>query len=352
VYRLTESHTVTHRPLGAGGTRRTPASDEPPWTWEEPRWRGLVERVRAGRSLRASSWPGGASVAVALSFDSDHETIPLRNGETHPGRLSQGEYGARVGVPRILGLLERHRVPASFFVPAVSALLHPDEVSVCVAAGHEIALHGWIHEWNTALSRVAESDLMQRSLQTLERLSGSRPVGIRTPSWDLSEATLDLIREMGLLYDSSLMADDEPYELLADGEPTGVVEIPVEWIRDDAPYLSMDRLTGTRPYTAPRLLLQLWIDEYEQARRDGGLFQLTLHPHIIGHRSRIIVLEQLLEHITATEGVWFARHDEVARHVSRGCGLTAPPGSAPRTAGEGHPEAADSGHRPLPPGCP
>jgi peptidoglycan/xylan/chitin deacetylase (PgdA/CDA1 family) len=352
VYRLTESHTVTHRPLGAGGTRRTPASDEPPWTWEEPRWRGLVERVRAGRSLRASSWPGGASVAVALSFDSDHETIPLRNGETHPGRLSQGEYGARVGVPRILGLLERHRVPASFFVPAVSALLHPDEVSVCVAAGHEIALHGWIHEWNTALSRVAESDLMQRSLQTLERLSGSRPVGIRTPSWDLSEATLDLIREMGLLYDSSLMADDEPYELLADGEPTGVVEIPVEWIRDDAPYLSMDRLTGTRPYTAPRLLLQLWIDEYEQARRDGGLFQLTLHPHIIGHRSRIIVLEQLLEHITATEGVWFARHDEVARHVSRGCGLTAPPGSAPRTAGEGHPEAADSGHRPPPPGCP
>ncbi len=285
--------------------------------WEEPRWRGFVERVRAGRGLKPSAWPGGSGVAVALSFDSDHETIPLRNGETHPGRLSQGEYGARVAVPRILEILERHRVPASFFVPAVAALLHPDEMKTCVAAGHEIAVHGWIHEWNTTLSRTAERDLLQRSIEVLERLSGSRPVGIRTPSWDLSEATLDIIREMGLLYDLSLMADDDPYELLVAGEPTGIVEIPVEWIRDDAPYLTMDRLTATRPYTPPRMLLQLWIDEFEQARRSGGLFQLTLHPHVIGHRSRIIVLEQLLEHIAAMKGVWFARHDEIARYVSR-----------------------------------
>jgi len=113
--------------------------EDQPWAWDEARWRGYVERVRAGRSLKPHAWPGGAEVAVALSFDSDHETIPLRNGETHPGKLSQGEYGARVAVPRILRLLDHHRVPASFFVPAVSALLHPGEIGACVAAGHEIA---------------------------------------------------------------------------------------------------------------------------------------------------------------------------------------------------------------------
>jgi peptidoglycan-N-acetylglucosamine deacetylase len=231
------------------------------WAWPEPVWRAHVDRVRAGRSLKPASWPGDARVAVALSFDSDHETISLRNGETHPGKLSQGEYGARVAVPRVLRLLEHHGAPATFFVPAVSALLHPDEVGNCVAAGHEIALHGWIHEWTTRLDRETERDLMARSIEVLERISGSRPLGIRTPSWDFSEHTLELIREAELTYDSSLMADDEPYELVANGEPTRIVEIPVEWIRDDAPYLTMDRQTATRPYTPPRQLLQMWLDE-------------------------------------------------------------------------------------------
>jgi peptidoglycan/xylan/chitin deacetylase (PgdA/CDA1 family) len=296
---------------------RSGDTSEPPWAWKEERWRSTVERVRAGRSLRPSQWPGGADVAVALSFDSDHETIPLRDGETHPGKLSQGEYGSRMGVPRILALLEQHGAAATFFVPAVSALLHPVDITTYVAAGHEVALHGWIHEWNTRLDRATERDLLLGSIDVLERLSGSRPAGIRTPSWDFSEHTLDLIREANLIYDSSLMADDEPYELLAGGEPTGIVEIPVEWIRDDAPYLTMDRYSGTRPYTPPRDLLQIWIDEFDQAREERGLFQLTLHPHIIGHRSRIIVLAQLLDHIVSSGAVWFARHDDIARLVAQ-----------------------------------
>jgi peptidoglycan/xylan/chitin deacetylase (PgdA/CDA1 family) len=223
-------------------------------------------------------------------------------------------------VPRLLRLLDHHRVPATFFVPAVSALLHPEEIPACVAAGHEIALHGWIHEWNTVLDRATERDLLLRSIAVLERLGGSRPTGIRTPSWDFSDHTLDLIREAQLTYDSSLMADDEPYELLAAGEATGIVEIPVEWIRDDAPYLTMDRYSGVRPYTPPRQLVQIWIDEFDQARQQRGLFQLTMHPHLIGHRSRIVVLEQLLEHITAAGGVWFATHNEVARTVAASLG--------------------------------
>jgi peptidoglycan/xylan/chitin deacetylase (PgdA/CDA1 family) len=286
------------------------------WRWDEARWRGYVERVRAGRSLAPPAWPHGARVAVALSFDSDHETSALRDGETSPGRLAQGEFGARVGVPRILGLLAEHGIAATFFLPAVSALLHPGEARRCTEAGHEVGVHGWIHERNTLLSPAEERDLVARCLDTLERESGVRPVGIRTPSWDFSDHTLDIIRELGFLYDSSLMADDAPYELMADGAPTGIIEIPVEWIRDDAPYLSMNRYGGLRPYMAPRHLLQIWRDEFDAAYEDGGVFQLTCHPHIIGHRSRITILRQLVAYIAHRGDVWFATHEQVASHVA------------------------------------
>jgi peptidoglycan-N-acetylglucosamine deacetylase len=283
-----------------------------PWQWDEETWRGHVDRVRAGERLVPKSWPGGARVAVALSFDSDHETIPLRDGETRPGKLAQGEYGSRVAAPRILALLAEFGVPATFFMPAVSALLHPQEVEAYAAGGHEVAVHGWIHERNMLLDRADELDLTGRAIEVLQKLSGVRPVGIRTPSWDFSDNTLAIIEQLGLRYDSSLMADDEPYELLAEGRRTGIVEIPVEWIRDDAPYLMMERYGALRPYTPPRQLFEIWRDEFDAAYAEGGLFQLTLHPHIIGHRSRSVVLRDLLAHVNGQADVWFATHAEIA----------------------------------------
>jgi peptidoglycan/xylan/chitin deacetylase (PgdA/CDA1 family) len=287
-------------------------TEREPWQWDEATWRGHANRVRAGARLVPERWPGGARAAVGISFDPDHETIPLRDGETRPGKLAQGEYGARVAVPKILRMLAEHEVPASFFMPAVSALLHPAEVEAYAAGGHEVGVHGWIHERNMLLAREDELDLTGRALETLEKLSGVRPVGIRTPSWDFSDHTLAIVEELGLAYDSSLMADDEPYELLADGRPTGIVEIPVEWIRDDAPYLMMERYGGLRPYTPPRSLLDLWRDEFDAAYAEGGLFQLTMHPHIIGHRSRLGVLRELLAHITSHSDVWLATHAQIA----------------------------------------
>ncbi|HRD75337.1 MAG TPA: polysaccharide deacetylase, partial [Hyphomicrobiaceae bacterium] len=278
-------------------------------------------KVRAGRSLKPEVWPGGARAAVALSFDSDHETSTLRFGQTSPGKLSMGEYGARVGVPRILALLQAYDIRASFFVPAVVALLHPDEQRRVIAAGHEIGIHSWIHEFNSELPAAAERELQMRAADTLERVCGVRPVGIRTPSWDFSAATLAITREMGLLYDSSLMADDDPYELIEDGRPTGIVELPVEWIRDDAPYLAMDRSGTARPYTPPLAVLDIFKAEFDRAYADGGLFLLTMHPHIIGHSSRIAILEALIRHIRQQRGIWFARHDEVARYCKAAAGL-------------------------------
>src|SRR6266498_1134044 len=243
-----------------------------PWQWPQEEWRSRVNQVRAGRPLRPCAWKGGAKCAVALSFDSDHETNELRDGGTSIGRLCWGEYGSRVGVPRILEMLRKYGIPASFYVPAVTALLHPAEQRRIVAEGHEIGLHGWIHELNSVLPYK---------------------------------------EEMGLLYDSSLMADVDCYELLLAGEPSGIVEMPVEWIRDDGVYLSMNRFQASRPYTPPADVLDIFRRELDAAYEEGGIFQLTMHPHIIGYRSRIWILEELIRHARSRPDVWFATHKDV-----------------------------------------
>jgi len=287
--------------------------DLQPWQWPEEQWRRILNQARAGRALRPQSWPDGARCAFALSFDSDHETNELRDGGKSIGRLSWGQYGARVGVPRIAALLARHDVRASFYVPAVTALVHPDEQRALVAAGHEIGIHGWIHELNSGLSYEDELDLMLRSSDVLTRITGKRPVGLRTPSWDFSPFTLRIQKEMGLLYDSSLMADEDCYELLLDGEPSGVVELPVEWVRDDAVYFMMNRFQAQRPYTPPTDVFDIFRREFDAAYDEGGIFQLTCHPHIIGYRSRIWILDELIRHAKARGPVWFATHEEVVR---------------------------------------
>lgn len=289
-------------------------SDVPPWKWSLETVRASVQRVRAGRDLTPRQWPRGSRVAVALSFDFDAETNALRDGQVSPGALSQGEYAARTALPRILALLDRYRLPATFFVPAVTALLHPRQVAAILESGrHEIGMHGWIHERNSQLGEEEERRLMRKSYELLKSIMGKPPAGIRTPSWDFSGATLRIIRELGLLYDSSLMADDRPYEILDNGRPTGVVELPVEWLLDDYPYFGFDRYTAVRPHTTPGEALAVWTAEFDRAYDEGTMFVLTMHPKYIGHRSRIVLLERLIRHIISRGRVWFATHEDVAR---------------------------------------
>jgi peptidoglycan/xylan/chitin deacetylase (PgdA/CDA1 family) len=289
-------------------------SDLQPWQWDEPRWRAAVNQVRAGRALRPAAWPGNAPCAVALSFDSDHETNELRDGGKSISRMSWGQFGNRVGIPRIEKILNRYDAKASFYVPAVAALLYPDEQKRLVASGHEIGIHGWIHELNSVLSYDDERDLMLRASDALTAVTGSRPVGMRTPSWDFSPHTLRIAVEMELEYDSSLMADEDCYELMLNGEPTGIVELPVEWIRDDAVYFMMNRFQSLRPYTPPTEVFNIFKKELDVALEEGTLFQLTMHPHIIGARSRIWILEEILRY-ARERGAWVATHAEVVRYV-------------------------------------
>jgi peptidoglycan-N-acetylglucosamine deacetylase len=290
-------------------------SPVPPFQWPREHWQSLLGRVRAGPALRPAAWKNGACCAVALSFDCDHETAEFGAGRSAVGRLAWGEFGRRVGVPRILSVLKRHNVPATFFVPAVTALIDPDELRRIRDDGHEIGIHGWIHENTSLLARDDERELLMRARDTLAGIIGIQPVGHRAAQWDLSANTIAIVREMGLLYDSSLMADEDCYELLADGQRSGVIEVPVEWMRDDAVYFMFSREPATRPYTPPEGVFDIFRREFDSAYEEGGLFQLVMHPFVIGYRSRIWILDSLLQHARSRPDVWFATHADVAGFV-------------------------------------
>jgi len=290
-------------------------SNDPIWKWNLPRIEAITNHVRAGRDLTPQNWPGDARVAVALSFDVDAETYSLYTGNVSPQQLSRGDYGPRVGLPRILRVLGKYQVPASFFIPAVSAQLHPAAVELIINSPlkHEIGLHGWIHERITAHTPDEERELTCRSFEWWTRRLGRKPVGIRTPAWDFSSVTLDIIRDLGLLYDSSLMGDDRPYEILAGGQPTGLVELPVEWILDDYAYYGFDWSTYSYHRISDRDVFEIYKAEFDVAYDERTLFLLTMHPFVTGHRSRILVLDRLIEYIQSRNGVWFATQQQIAQ---------------------------------------
>ena len=302
---------------------------KPGWQWTMDSVRTVVNTVRAGRNLLTAPWPNGARVAVLLSFDVDNETVALRFGEGNAGALSMGQYGSRQGLGRIVRLLDRNRIPATFFIPSVSLQLAPEMADVIKQSGrHEFGIHGWIHEMNTTLPDSAERALLTKALDEMTKMLGTRPTGYRAPSWNFSPNTLSILRDLGFRYESSLMADERPYELLQDGKPTGMVELPVEWIMDDAPLFN----PRGESYSAPRDVAQVWIDEFDKAYEEGTMFLLTMHPHISGHRSRIVALERLIAHIQAKGAgkVWWATHGEVAEYVRKTSNLGEPkPRSGP-----------------------
>jgi peptidoglycan/xylan/chitin deacetylase (PgdA/CDA1 family) len=287
----------------------------PVWQWDFPRIEATVKKVRAGRDLTPKQWPNGARVAVALSFDMDAETGFLRSGEHTPQPLSRGEYGPRVGVPRILEMVERYRVPVTFFIPAVSAQLHPETVEAILKSPlrHEIGVHGWVHERISDLTPEEERALTRRAFQWWTERLGHKPAGIRTPSWDFTPETLAIIRELGFLYDSSLMGDDRPYEIVAGGWLTGLIELPVEWILDDYTYYSYDRPSHAYHRMSDGEVYETYKAEFDMAYKEGTMFLLTMHPFVTGHRSRLAALERLVAYMKLKTGVWFATHEQVAR---------------------------------------
>ena len=178
---------------------------------------------------------------------------------------------------------------------------------------HEIGVHGWIHEHLPSVNDgAAEQDMLNRAIDTLTKAIGKKPVGYRAPSWQFSQWTVKQVKDAGFLYDSSLMASDDAYEILLDKQPTGVVELPIERIVDDFPYFG-GSANGGMP--SPDAVEAVFRAEFDMAYDEGGLYILTMHPHITGHRSRIAGLEKLILHMKSKPGVWFGTHEQIARYV-------------------------------------
>lgn len=260
-------------------------------------------------------WPDGARCAVMLGFDVDGETTALSEDPKLVERLStmsQCTYGPTVGVPRLLGLLAHAGVPATFYVPGWVAKRHPRMLQAIAGDGHEIGVHGWLHERLPTLDRKRERDVLRRSTDLLERLSGTRPIGYRAPWFEINPRTPELLLREGFLYDSSLMGDDVPYAL-----PGGLVEIPTQWLLEDWEQFAFnaDPHWGFIPENCDKVY-DLWWQEFAAMRDFGCCFVLTMHPWLMGRPSRVRLLERLIRDMRAAGGVWFARGHEIARWVA------------------------------------
>lgn len=254
-------------------------------------------------------WRDGAACAACFTFDFDAEEVWIGEDPENarrPGVLSQGTYGAKVAVPAILGLLERHGVRATFFVPGRVAERHPGRVEQIVAAGHELALHGYTHRAVTSLDEAEEEEEMERGLAALHRFS-PRVLGYRSPSWELTDHTLGLVASHGLTYSSNLMDDVRPYR----HEGTGIVELPVHWMLDDAAHFWFDGAGWTNKIATNSEVREIWWGELEGIKAMGGAFTLTMHPQIIGRPSRLSLLDEILSFVTTQEDIWVATAAEI-----------------------------------------
>ena len=254
-------------------------------------------------------WPGGARFAATLSFDFDAEEVWIGENPDNadrPGVLSQGAYGPKVAQPLVLELLAKHEVPATFFVPARDAERHGDRVRDVIAAGHEVGHHGYTHRSPTALSREEERDELHRGLEVLRGL-GAEVTGYRSPSWDFSAHTLDLLQEAGLTYSSNLMDDIRPYRHATHD----LVEVPVSWILDDAPHFWFSGADWSRTIRSPREVYEVWSAEIDGIAELGGHVMLTMHPQIIGRPSRLKMLDRIIGELKE-RGAWIATARDVA----------------------------------------
>lgn len=255
---------------------------------------------------------------VMLTFDLDAETLWTARDPANAARpitLSQGRYGWKVGVGRILELLDRYAIQATFFVPGLVIEQRRALVEEILRRGHELAHHSWSHAWILTLTAEQEREEMERGIAIIERVSGRKPVGYRSPAAEFSPITMRLLEEYGFGYSSNFFDDDEPYLLEVEGRRTRIVELPFAWVLDDAPFFLYSITLPGRTMHPPSAVLEAWVDEFDTLYGEGRAFVLALHPQIIGRPSRITMLEKLIQHIRAHPGVWFARCDQVAETV-------------------------------------
>lgn len=271
-------------------------------------------------------WPKNMKCAVAFSFDVDFDSswrIKLRDmhlNENEPLVRSMGKYGVTRGLPRILNLLKKYSIKGTFFVPGIIVDEYTESIARIKNDGHEIALHGYNHITPTTLSDVDQKKEIRLALKSLEENLSVRPVGYRSPGSGIGKGTLEALVENGVIYDSSQMGDDIPYLFEVD-DKRKIIEIPWKWDVDDWPFYAFNYYPPLTyklaPPVNPRVVAELWKDEFDVLYNEGLFFTFIAHPQQSGQPSRIRALEEVVKHIKSKKNVWITTYKEIAKSGQR-----------------------------------
>jgi len=274
-----------------------------------------AKKIKRGSGMKFR-WPNNAKSAVSLSFEYDAESVEWGYSRNIEGAFDIGGFSPQFGVPRVLELLNKHDIKGTFFVPGWDAERYPDSIKEIAEDGHEIAAHGYTHENFAKLTPNEEKEVFEKAHKILTDITGAPPRGFRAAAYGrpISAKTLSFCHNMGYIYDSSFMDDDEPYQLKIDGKFVNMIEIPWAWPLNDISFMSPPFSSGMSlvlPQRKPQWILELWKEEFDGLHDEVGFFNLVIHPRDIGRVSRMPILEGIVSYMKRYN-VWFATYSQVA----------------------------------------
>lgn len=264
-------------------------------------------------------WPNNKRMAVCLTWDLDGESAPyVRTPEQAKKMLSelhQRRYGPTIAMKRILKLLEKYQIRGTFYTPGYIVGLYKDLMREVDKQGHAIGLHGYLHESLDDLDEQSEEEILLKSKEIIENTVGYTPKIYRSPSWELNRWTPSLLSKHGILSDSSLMDDEVPYELLTDND--SIIEIPIQWILDDAEYWMHTRANREKSISDPDTVFKIWSREFDGYYETGGCFVLTLHPFISGRSVYMHTVERLIQYMRQFPDIWWTDMVELTEYCEQ-----------------------------------
>lgn len=264
-------------------------------------------------------WPENKRMAVCLSWDVDGESAPYvrtpKQAEKMLSELHQRMYGPTIAMKKILNLLDKYHVKGTFFIPGYTVGLYKDMTKEIDKQGHAIGLHGYLHESLDDLDEKDEEEILLKSKEMIGNTVGYVPHIYRSPSWELNRWTPDLLRKHGVLADSSLMDDEVPYELKT--ESGSIIEIPIQWILDDAEYWMHTRANRQKSISDPDTVFKIWSREFDGYYQNGGCFVLTLHPFISGRSVYMDTLERLIQYMRQFPDIWWTDMSELTQYCKQ-----------------------------------
>lgn len=268
-------------------------------------------------------WPNGTRCAVVFTWDMDADAIlhlaHPNDADTRLSTNSMLRYGPEIGVPRIIDTCRDFGMKHTFFIPGWCAEQYPKAVELMVEAGHEVALHGYLHEYPNELTEEEERFWTKKGADAIERIAGKRPVGYRSPWYKYSKHTTDVLIDEGFLWDTSLMGDDVPYLIESKKRPDKrLVELPSRWQLDDWPqFVHNHDLDFMMPIASPQYAMEVYMAEFYAMWEYGGVWVNCFHPFCTGQVARMMMLRDMMAKMQAKGDVWFATGEEVSRYVQK-----------------------------------